>query len=108
MFADLLEAVIPGGLYIGLGVAIGAAFSERLRPVAKRAVKVGMTGAERLQEISAEALEKAQDLVAEARYEQVAEQKAPVRRTRATARTTTPRRPRRRTAAGNALTIAPE
>lgn len=107
MIDELLEAVIPGGLYIGVGVAIGAAFSERLRPVAKRAVKVGMTGAERMQELSAEALEKVQDLVAEARYEQVAEQRRPVRRTRTT-RATTTRRPRRRTTAGNALSIAPE
>jgi Protein of unknown function (DUF5132) len=81
MFGDLLDAFIPGGFYIAIGVAIGAAFSERLRPLAKEALKRGMVYAERMQEASAEAFEKASDLVAEARYEQEQEARTSTRST---------------------------
>jgi len=70
MVDEVIERVVPGGIFIVIGVAIGAAFGERLRPIAKEAIKHGMTFAERGQEAAAEAFEKAQDLVAEARYEQ--------------------------------------
>lgn len=69
MTDELLETIVPGGIYLGIGIAIGAAFGDRLRPLAKEMMKWGLVAAERVQEASAEALEKAQDLVAEARYE---------------------------------------
>lgn len=96
MVEELIEAVVPGGVWVAMGVAIGAAFGERLRPVAKEAIKTGMTMAERLQEAGAEAYEKAQDLVAEARYEQRREtgngraRAASTRRRRATERVASP------------------
>jgi hypothetical protein len=69
MFDALLESVLPGGVYLALGLALGAAFSRQLRPVAKEAMKVGMSFAARAEEVAAEAYERGQDLVAEARYE---------------------------------------
>lgn len=69
MFDDLIETIVPGGFYLALGVTIGAAFGKQLRPLAKAAIKRGLVAAERIQEVSAEAVERAQDLVAEARYE---------------------------------------
>lgn len=70
MLNQLFERIIPGGVFIGVGVALGATFSESLRPAAKEMLKYGMTAAERIQELTAEAYERSQDLVAEARHEQ--------------------------------------
>ncbi len=97
MIDDLLELVLPGGFWLGLGVVVGAAFGEQLRPVAKVAIQQAWTLAERAQEVGAEAMEKAQDLVAEARYEQLAAAST-TRRNGARAR---PRRPR------NQIRVAP-
>lgn len=69
MIDELLEAVIPGGALLAVGVAIGTAFGGALRPAAVRLVAAGMTAAERLQAAGAEAYEKTQDIVAEARHE---------------------------------------
>jgi hypothetical protein len=69
MIGKLLQSIVPGGIYLGIGIAIGAAFGDRLRPLAKEMMKWGLVAAERMQETTAEALERAQDLVAEARYE---------------------------------------
>ncbi|HKF18063.1 MAG TPA: hypothetical protein VKF14_12830 [Candidatus Dormibacteraeota bacterium] len=69
MLDEMVEEVLPGGLWLLAGLAIGVAFAEALRPVAVRAVRVGMDVADRAQEVGAEAYEKAQDLIAEARHE---------------------------------------
>jgi hypothetical protein len=69
MLDETLEGIIPGGLWLVAGLAIGVAFAEALRPVAVRVVRVGMDVADRAQEAGAEAYEKAQDLIAEARHE---------------------------------------
>jgi Protein of unknown function (DUF5132) len=69
MFGDLIELVVPGAGWLALGVVVGTAFGDRLRPVAKQAIKIGLTVAERFQEATAEAYERGQDLVAEARHE---------------------------------------
>jgi len=69
MFGDLIELVFPGAGWLALGVVVGTAFGDRLRPVAKQAIKLGLTVGERLQEATAEAYERGQDLVAEARQE---------------------------------------
>jgi hypothetical protein len=80
MVEELVEAVVPGGAWLAVGVALGVAFGERLRPVAKSALKVGMDVVERAQVAGAEALERGQDLVAEARHEREEERAAPARR----------------------------
>ena len=69
MVDELLQAVIPRGAYLAAGLALGAMFSQELRPVAKRAIKWGLAAGATLQEAAAEACERGQDLVAEARYE---------------------------------------
>lgn len=69
MIDELVEAVVPGGAWLVAGVAIGASLAGVLRPVAKTAVKTGMVVADRVQELTGEAVEQAQDLVAEARME---------------------------------------
>lgn len=71
MFNDLIESVIPGAGWLAVGMAIGTLFSDSLRPVAKEAIKLGIDVGERLQEATAEAYERGQDLVAEARAERV-------------------------------------
>jgi hypothetical protein len=72
MFDELVELVFPGGAFIALGVAVGAAFGKQLRPVAKEVVKFTLTVAEQVQGAAAEASERAQDLIAEAKHEQQA------------------------------------
>lgn len=96
MVDEVIERFVPGGVFIVIGVAVGAAFGERLRPVAKEALKQGMTLAERGQEAAAEAFEKAQDLIAEARYEQEQEVRAGTRNSsrNGTARKSSPAKPR--------------
>lgn len=69
MFEDLLEIFVPGGAWLGAGLVLGAAFGKQLRPVAKGAIKYGMEAGEQLQALAAEALERGQDLVAEAQHE---------------------------------------
>jgi hypothetical protein len=69
MFDDLIDLVLPGAGWLVLGVVVGTVFSEQLRPVAKQAIKISLTVGERLQEATAEAYERGQDLVAEARHE---------------------------------------
>ena len=91
MFDDLLGLFLPRGAYIAAGVAIGAAFSKQLRPVAKQMLKGAMGLTQQVQTAAAEAYERGQDLVAEARYEQEQELK--------TSSNGRPRRARRRTAA---------
>ena len=88
MFDELVEVMFPGAGWLAIGLAIGTAFSEQLRPVAKEAIKIGMTVGERVQEATAEAYERGQDLVAEARAERVTGNGAtgPARRPRRTAR----------------------
>lgn len=70
---ELLELIFPGGALVGIGIAIGAAFSKQLRPVAKQALKAGMAVGDQVRVAAAEAAERAQDLMAEARSEHDAE-----------------------------------
>jgi hypothetical protein len=69
MIEELVEVVWPGGALVAGGLALGVAFSRQLRPVAKEAIKLGMTAGTVVQEAAAEVYERGQDLVAEARYE---------------------------------------
>jgi hypothetical protein len=78
-------AVLPGGAWLAAGLALGIAFGGRLRPVAKGVVKAGMNLAERVQGAGAEAVEQAQDLVAEVRHEREEERAAPAGERRARA-----------------------
>ncbi|MGI8916754.1 MAG: DUF5132 domain-containing protein [Chloroflexota bacterium] len=70
---ELFEALLGGaGWGVGLGVVLGAASlaGKGLRPLAKEAVKVGMTATTRVQEWTAEMREQMDDIVAEARADQ--------------------------------------
>ncbi|HYW27224.1 MAG TPA: hypothetical protein VE953_23845 [Terriglobales bacterium] len=69
MIDELVETILPGGVWLTAGVVVGAAFGTALRPAAVRVMAVGMAAADRLQEVGAETYEKVQDLVAEARHE---------------------------------------
>jgi hypothetical protein len=69
MVDEFVERVLPRGLWLAAGIAVGAAFSESLRPVLIRALKAGIEIADRAQAVGAEAYEKAEDLMAEARHE---------------------------------------
>lgn len=80
MIDEIVETVVPGGALLTVGVVLGAAIGANLRPVVVRAVAAGLGAAERLQEIGAEAYERAQDLVAEAQHERRAAAPAPSRR----------------------------
>ncbi len=53
------------------------AFNDQVRRVAKEAIKLGMTAGERVQEVTAEAYERGQDLVAEVRAERAEKQSPP-------------------------------
>jgi hypothetical protein len=66
---EIVEKVFPWGLFIGVGALIGAAFPRETRAVTKRAMLTGMRAADWLQGMSAEAMEKGQDVFAEARLE---------------------------------------
>lgn len=70
---ELFDALLGGaGWGLGLGAAVGVVSlaGKGLRPVAKEAIKLGMTAGARVQEWTAEMREQADDLVAEARAEQ--------------------------------------
>jgi 4-diphosphocytidyl-2C-methyl-D-erythritol kinase len=69
MLEELGEMAFPGAAYLAVGMAVGTAFGEQLRPLAKQAVKTGMAVADQLQTVAAEAYERSQDLIAEARHE---------------------------------------
>lgn len=103
MIDELLERAVPWGVFIGIGALLGAAFPRETRAAAKRAMLAGFRAADWLQTASAEAMEKGQDVFAEARleYDQVlheAQREAERSRLRVV-RGTTPRRrsPRART-----------
>jgi len=66
---EIVERAFPWGVFIGVGALIGAAFPRETRAAAKRVMLTGMQAADWLQGMSAEALEKGQDVFAEARLE---------------------------------------
>lgn len=69
MIDEIIEKAVPWGIFIGLGALIGAAFPRETRAAAKRAMLTGFRAADWVQGMSAEAFEKGQDVVAEARLE---------------------------------------
>ena len=69
MIDEIVERAFPWGVFIGVGALIGAAFPRETRAAAKRVMLTGMQAADWLQGMSAEALEKGQDVFAEARLE---------------------------------------
>ena len=73
MIDELLERAVPWGVFVGVGALIGAAFPRETRALAKRTMLAGFRAADWVQTMGAEAMEKGQDVVAEARleYEQV-------------------------------------
>ncbi len=82
MFEELLESVVPGGIWLAAGIAVGTAAGSRIRPAAKAAIGFGMDAAGRVQAFGAETVERVQDIVAEARQERAQVQAgAPAART---------------------------
>jgi hypothetical protein len=69
MLDDAAGRLVPVGALLVVGLAAGILFSNELRPVAKRVIRFGLEAADRAQELSSEALERMQDLVAEVQYE---------------------------------------
>lgn len=70
---ELFEALLGGARWgVGLGVVLGVASlaGKGVRPVAKEALKLGMTAGARVQEWTAEMREQVDDIMAEARAEQ--------------------------------------
>lgn len=73
MFESVLGRLVNGalwGLGAGLALTLLRTGEPGLRPVVKSAVKVYLTAAERVQELTAEARESLEDLYAEVQAEQ--------------------------------------
>lgn len=72
---DIIEAMIPGGraLVIGLGVGAALLMTRSLRPLAKQAVKGYMVASEGVRRATEGAREGLQDIYEEAKAEQRAE-----------------------------------
>jgi hypothetical protein len=85
---ELLEGIIPGGPWLAVGIVLGAALGGRLRPLAKGVLKTGLAVTDRLQGVAGEAVERTQDLVAEARAERAAAKPKPAPGGTSTRRTT--------------------
>jgi hypothetical protein len=66
---EIVEKAVPWGIFIGLGALIGAAFPRETRQATKRVMLTGFRAADWLSGFGAEAFEKGQDVVAEARLE---------------------------------------
>lgn len=92
MLDEIVETIIPGGIWLAAGIAVGATFASSLRPMVVRAMRTGIDVADRVQAVGAEALERAEDMVAEARHERERE------RARATTNGSRNAAPRRRPA----------
>jgi hypothetical protein len=73
MIDKALERVVPWSFLIGIGALVGAAFPRETRAATKVAMREGLRATEWLRTMSAEAMEKGQDVFVEARseYDQV-------------------------------------
>jgi hypothetical protein len=70
MIEEVVDTVVPGGAWLVAGLALGASVAAGgLRPAAKTVLKASMAVADRVQEVGTEAMESAQDLMAEVRHE---------------------------------------
>lgn len=71
---DIIEAMVPGGraLAVGVGVGIALLMTRSLRPLAKQAVKGYLTASEGMRRVAVGAREGLQDIYAEAKAEQEA------------------------------------
>ena len=69
MIEKALERAIPWGLLISIGALVGAAFPRETRAVTKMAMRNSFKATEWLRAMSAEAMEKGQDVFVEARSE---------------------------------------
>ena len=69
MIDEIIEKAVPWGIFIGLGALIGAAFPRETRQATKQVMLTGFRAADWLSGFGAEAFEKGQDVVAEARLE---------------------------------------
>jgi hypothetical protein len=69
MIGGILDRALPWGAFVALGALVGAAFPGETRAAAKRLVLASMRASDLAREFGAEAYEKSQDVVAEARLE---------------------------------------
>ncbi len=69
MLDDLLEVVLPWGTFAVLGALIGSAFPNETRKATKSVVRAALRASDWARVFGAEAYEKGQDIVAEARAE---------------------------------------
>ncbi|MGE5619935.1 MAG: DUF5132 domain-containing protein [Sphingomonadaceae bacterium] len=69
---DIIEAVMPGGraLAIGVGVGVALLMTRSFRPLAKQAVKGYIVATEGMRRVAEGAREGLQDIYAEAKAEQ--------------------------------------
>ena len=68
---DIVEALVPGGwgLAIGVGVGVALLMGRGFRPVAKQAIKGYLKASEGIQRVTSGAREGLQDIYAEAKSE---------------------------------------
>ena len=69
MLDDLLEVVLPWGTFAVIGALIGSAFPQETRKATKSVLRAALRASDWAREFGAEAYEKGQDIVAEARTE---------------------------------------
>lgn len=69
MIDDILEVALPWGVFAALGALIGSAFPRETRNATKAVVRTGLRVGDWAREFGAEAYEKGQDVIAEARAE---------------------------------------
>lgn len=105
MIDDILEVALPWGIFAALGALVGSAFPRETRNATKAVLRTGLRIGDWAREVGAEAYEKGQDVIAEARAEyqqdaREAERDAGRARLRVmdSTRTTAPRRRRTATA----------
>lgn len=69
MIDDILEVALPWGIFAALGALVGSAFPRETRNATKAVVRTGLRIGDWAREVGAEAYEKGQDVIAEARAE---------------------------------------
>lgn len=69
MLDELFEVALPWGTFAVLGALIGSAFPQETRKATKAVLRAGLRASDWAREFGAEAYEKGQDIVAEARAE---------------------------------------
>ena len=69
MIDEIVEVAVPWGVFAALGALVGSAFPKETRELTKAVIRTGLKAGDWAREFGAEAYEKGQDVVAEARAE---------------------------------------